>query len=149
MTVDLINHICDRTRDAFHAISLKAVSTVVRVFVSKIIKVNRIGWEGHIVAGYSGESTLYFSMLTLEDVAALRAFSIALTTGLAENMGIISMATIQQQKIRIQREAYDRRLLDTSCDKIVETTNHFHATAVGPIPNTHSPSYLLRLTILR
>jgi small subunit ribosomal protein S10 len=37
------------------------------------------------------------------------------------------MATIQQQKIRIRLKAFDRRLLDTSCEKIVDT-------AIGPIP---------------
>ncbi|MEO0648565.1 MAG: 30S ribosomal protein S10, partial [Cyanobacteria bacterium J06650_10] len=39
-------------------------------------------------------------------------------------------ATIQQQKIRIRLKAFDRRLLDTSCDKIVETANRTNATAV-------------------
>ena len=33
------------------------------------------------------------------------------------------MATIQQQKIRIRLKAFDQRLLDTSCDKIVDTAN--------------------------
>jgi hypothetical protein len=31
------------------------------------------------------------------------------------------MATLQQQKIRIRLQAFDRRLLDTSCEKIVDT----------------------------
>ncbi|BBD55026.1 MULTISPECIES: 30S ribosomal protein S10 [Planktothrix] len=44
------------------------------------------------------------------------------------------MATIQQQKIRIRLKAFDRRLLDTSCEKIVDTANRTSATAVGPIP---------------
>ena len=44
------------------------------------------------------------------------------------------MATIQQQKIRIKLQAFDRKLLDTSCDKIVETANRTSASAVGPIP---------------
>ena len=44
------------------------------------------------------------------------------------------MATITQQKIRIRLKAFDRRLLDTSCDKIVETANRTGATAIGPIP---------------
>ena len=44
------------------------------------------------------------------------------------------MATIQQQKIRIRLKAFDRRLLDTSCEKIVDTANRTNATAVGPIP---------------
>ncbi|MGD1850297.1 MAG: 30S ribosomal protein S10 [Cyanophyceae cyanobacterium] len=44
------------------------------------------------------------------------------------------MATIQQQKIRIKLQAFDRKLLDTSCEKIVETANRTSASAVGPIP---------------
>ena len=44
------------------------------------------------------------------------------------------MATVTQQKIRIRLKAFDRRLLDTSCDKIIETANRTGATAVGPIP---------------
>ena len=44
------------------------------------------------------------------------------------------MATIQQQKIRIRLKAFDRRLLDTSCEKIVDTANRTNASAVGPIP---------------
>ena len=44
------------------------------------------------------------------------------------------MATIQQQKIRIRLKAFDRRLLDTSCEKIVDTANRTGATAIGPIP---------------
>jgi len=44
------------------------------------------------------------------------------------------MATIQQQKIRIRLKAFDRRLLDTSCEKIVDTANRTNATAIGPIP---------------
>jgi small subunit ribosomal protein S10 len=46
----------------------------------------------------------------------------------------IIMATVTQQKIRIRLKAFDRRLLDTSCDKIVETASRTDATAVGPIP---------------
>ena len=44
------------------------------------------------------------------------------------------MATLQQQKIRIRLQAFDRRLLDTSCEKIVDTANRTNATAIGPIP---------------
>jgi len=44
------------------------------------------------------------------------------------------MATLQQQKIRIRLKAFDRRLLDMSCDKIVETANRTNAMTVGPIP---------------
>ncbi|MEM1291251.1 MAG: 30S ribosomal protein S10, partial [Cyanobacteria bacterium P01_H01_bin.162] len=41
------------------------------------------------------------------------------------------MATVQQQKIRIRLKAFDRRLLDTSCEKIVDTANRTNATAIG------------------
>ncbi|MBF2098801.1 MAG: 30S ribosomal protein S10 [Gloeomargaritaceae cyanobacterium C42_A2020_066] len=41
---------------------------------------------------------------------------------------------IGQQKIRIRLKGYDHRLLDTSCDKIMETANRTNAMAVGPIP---------------
>lgn len=44
------------------------------------------------------------------------------------------MSTLTQQKIRIRLKAYDHRLLDTSCDKIVETAGRTQAVAVGPIP---------------
>jgi small subunit ribosomal protein S10 len=54
------------------------------------------------------------------------------------------MATIQQQKIRIRLKAYDRRLLDTSCDKIVETANRTNATAVGPMPTRRRIYCVLR-----
>lgn len=40
------------------------------------------------------------------------------------------MATIQQQKIRIRLQAFDRKLLDASCEKIVDTANRTSATAV-------------------
>ena len=43
-------------------------------------------------------------------------------------------ATLQQQKIRIRLKAFDHRLLDTSCDKIVETAKRTNASPVGPIP---------------
>jgi small subunit ribosomal protein S10 len=46
----------------------------------------------------------------------------------------LKMATLQQQKIRIRLQAFDRRLLDTSCEKIVDTANRTNATAIGPIP---------------
>ena len=50
------------------------------------------------------------------------------------NLKIKNMATVTQQKIRIRLKAFDRRLLDTSFDKIVETANRTGATAIGPIP---------------
>jgi small subunit ribosomal protein S10 len=42
--------------------------------------------------------------------------------------------SIPQQKIRIRLKAFDRRMLDLSCDKIIETADHTAATAIGPIP---------------
>jgi small subunit ribosomal protein S10 len=44
------------------------------------------------------------------------------------------MTNLQQQKIRIRLKAFDHRLLDTSCEKIVETAKRTSASAVGPIP---------------
>jgi hypothetical protein len=40
---------------------------------------------------------------------------------------------IAQQKIRIRLKAFDRRMLDLSCDKIIETADNTAATAIGPI----------------
>jgi hypothetical protein len=40
------------------------------------------------------------------------------------------MAAIQQQKIRIRLKAFDRRILDASCEKIVDTANRTAATAI-------------------
>jgi len=46
-----------------------------------------------------------------------------------------SMASaLVQQKIRIRLKAFDRRMLDLSCEKIIETADHTAATAIGPIP---------------
>ena len=39
-------------------------------------------------------------------------------------------ATIPQQKIRIRLKAFDRRMLDLSCDKIIDTADHTAATAI-------------------
>lgn len=44
------------------------------------------------------------------------------------------MATIQQQKIRIRLKAFDHHLLDTSCERIVDTAKRTNASPVGPIP---------------
>ncbi len=52
------------------------------------------------------------------------------------------MTTMAQQKIRIRLKGFDHRLLDTSCEKIVETANRTNAMAVGPIPlPTHRRIY--------
>ena len=39
------------------------------------------------------------------------------------------MANLTQQKIRIRLKAFDRRMLDLSCEKIIETADHTAATA--------------------
>jgi small subunit ribosomal protein S10 len=44
------------------------------------------------------------------------------------------MTQIQQQKIRIRLKAYDHHLLNTSCEKIVNTAERTSAITVGPIP---------------
>ena len=43
-------------------------------------------------------------------------------------------ATLTQQKIRIRLKAFDRRMLDLSCDKIIQTADTTAASAIGPIP---------------
>ena len=43
-------------------------------------------------------------------------------------------SAIAQQKIRIRLKAFDRRMLDLSCEKIIETADNTAATAIGPIP---------------
>ena len=65
-------------------------------------------------------------------VAVERLITRILLTSVPRQLNI--MATIQQQKIRIRLKAFDRRLLDTSCEKIVDTANRTNASAVGPIP---------------
>ncbi|APB33529.1 30S ribosomal protein S10 [Gloeomargarita lithophora Alchichica-D10] len=44
------------------------------------------------------------------------------------------MASLTKQKIRIRLQAYDHRLLDASCERIMDTVNRTQAHAVGPIP---------------
>ncbi|KKZ15195.1 MAG: 30S ribosomal protein S10 [Candidatus Synechococcus spongiarum 142] len=41
--------------------------------------------------------------------------------------------TLTQQKIRIRLKAFDRRMLDISCEKIIDTADRTAATAIGPI----------------
>lgn len=53
------------------------------------------------------------------------------------------MATIQQQKIRIRLKAFDRRLLDTSCEKIVDTANRTSFTATADSFTHKTPDLLL------
>ena len=55
-------------------------------------------------------------------------------------------ASIAQQKIRIRLKAFDRRMLDLSCDKIIQTADTTAASAIGPIP---LPTKIERFTVLR
>ena len=55
-------------------------------------------------------------------------------------------ASIAQQKIRIRLKAFDRRMLDLSCDKIIQTADTTSASAIGPIP---LPTIIERFTILK
>lgn len=70
------------------------------------------------------------------DISLLLFYALSLTAQFwtSKTELIETMATIQQQKIRIRLKGFDRRLLDTSCDKIVETAKRTDANAVGPIP---------------
>ena len=54
-------------------------------------------------------------------------------------------ASIAQQKIRIRLKAFDRRMLDLSCDKIIQTADTTAASAIGPIP---LPTKIERYTVL-
>jgi small subunit ribosomal protein S10 len=48
----------------------------------------------------------------------------------------------QKQKIRIKLKAYDHKLLNISCNDIIETVNRTKAITVGPIPlPTHRRIY--------
>lgn len=42
--------------------------------------------------------------------------------------------TSAKQKIRIKLKAYDHRIIDKSCEQIVETAIRSGATVAGPIP---------------
>ena len=53
---------------------------------------------------------------------------------LPSNLFEIMTASIAQQKIRIRLKAFDRRMLDLSCDKIIQTADTTSASAIGPIP---------------
>ena len=44
------------------------------------------------------------------------------------------MTITQQTKIRIKLKAYNSIILNTSCDKILDTASRTNAVAVGPIP---------------
>ncbi|MFC1643649.1 30S ribosomal protein S10 [Chlamydiota bacterium] len=50
------------------------------------------------------------------------------------------------QRIRIRLKAYDQRMIDQSCAKIVETAKRTGAKIVGPIP---LPTNIERYTVLK
>ena len=43
---------------------------------------------------------------------------------LLQELSEIMTASIAQQKIRIRLKAFDRRMLDLSCDKIIQTADN-------------------------
>lgn len=49
-------------------------------------------------------------------------------------------------RIRIKLHSYDSRIIDSSCDKIVDTAVRTGATVVGPIP---LPTKIERFTVIR
>jgi len=51
-----------------------------------------------------------------------------------------------QQKIRIKIRSYDYRILDNSCQQIIETVMRYGSKAVGPIP---LPTEIHRYTVNR
>ena len=52
----------------------------------------------------------------------------------------------KQTKIRIKLNAYDSRVMDLSCSKIVDTVIRTGATIVGPVP---LPTKTERFTVIR
>jgi len=52
----------------------------------------------------------------------------------------------KEQKIRIKLNAYDSRIMDVSCTKIVDTAVRTGAKVVGPIP---LPTRKERFTVIR
>ena len=53
---------------------------------------------------------------------------------------------VREQKIRIKLKAYDSRIMDLSCTKIVDTAIRTGAKVVGPIP---LPTKTERYTVIR
>ena len=49
-------------------------------------------------------------------------------------------------KVRIKLKAYDHRLLDTACAKIVETVKRTGGVISGPVP---LPTEIQKITVLR
>ena len=57
-----------------------------------------------------------------------------------------SKKTKSDTKIRIKLNSYDSRIIDLSCDKIVDTAVRTGASVVGPIP---LPTRIERFTVIR
>lgn len=53
---------------------------------------------------------------------------------------------MSSNKVRITLKAYDHRILDQACGKIVETVKRTGGTVVGPVP---LPTDVEKVTILR
>ncbi len=51
-----------------------------------------------------------------------------------------------QQKIRIKIKGYDHRILDNSCQQIIETVMRYGSEVIGPIP---LPTEIHRYTVNR
>ncbi len=54
--------------------------------------------------------------------------------------------TAPTQKIRIRLKAYDHRIIDKTCRKIIETAERTGAVVVGPIP---LPTEVKKVTVMR
>lgn len=52
----------------------------------------------------------------------------------------------EETKIRIKLSGYDSRLIDLSCDKIVDTAVRTGASVIGPIP---LPTRIEKYTVIR
>ena len=53
---------------------------------------------------------------------------------------------VKENKIRIKLKSYDSRIMDLSCEKIVDTAIRTGAQIVGPIP---LPTNIERFTVIR
>ena len=53
---------------------------------------------------------------------------------------------IEKEKLRLKVQAYDHKLIDTSCRQIIETAKRQDAEIIGPIP---LPTEIRRYTVNR
>ena len=53
---------------------------------------------------------------------------------------------MKNEKIRIRLKAYDHRVLDVACSKILETVKRSGGKVIGPVP---LPTEIEKITILR